>query len=86
MRAASKNAKPVPIGELPRVHVNTEFATQIDLLDHLIDKGIVIEVWDRLGLAAIDMAEMRVTISVLQLFARGKNPPFRQGNFRKVEL
>jgi hypothetical protein len=67
------------------MHHSTEFATDTDLLDRIMEKGIVIEVWDRVGLAALDVTEMQVTISVLQLFIKGINPPFRAGHFLKIK-
>jgi hypothetical protein len=68
-----------------RMHVSTEFASESDLLDRVMDKGIVVEVWDQLGLAAIDMAGMHVSVSSIRLFTEGRNPPFRSGYFWKVE-
>jgi len=68
-----------------RIHLSKEFASETDLLDRVMEKGIVVEVWDRVGLAAIDMTGMQVTISVLQLFAKGKAPAFRARYFQKVE-
>jgi hypothetical protein len=68
-----------------RMHVSTEFASEHDLLDHVMDKGIVVEVWDQLGLAAIDMTAMRVSVSSIRLFTEGRNPPFRAGHFWKAE-
>ena len=68
-----------------RIHLSTEFASETDLLDRVMEKGIVVEVWDRVGLAAIDMTGMTVSISVFQLFANGKAPAFRPGYFQKVE-
>jgi len=68
-----------------RMHVRTEFASENDLLDRVMDKGIVVEVWDQLGLEAIDMAGMRVTVSSIRLFTEGRNPPFRSGYFWKVD-
>ncbi|MBZ5504845.1 MAG: gas vesicle protein [Acidobacteriia bacterium] len=65
--------------------LSTDFASENDLLDRVMDRGIVIEVWDRVGLAAIDMTGMRVTVSVFQLYSRGHNPPFRVGHFSRVE-
>ena len=67
------------------MHLSMEFASESDLLDRVMEKGIVVEVWDRVGLAAIDMTGMLVTISVFQLFTEGKAPAFRLGYFRKVE-
>ena len=67
------------------MHLSTEFASDSELLDRIMDKGIVVEVWDQLGLAAVDLAGMRVSISVLQLFGEGKHTPFRPGYFLKVE-
>jgi hypothetical protein len=67
------------------MHQSTEFASDTDLLDRIMEKGIVIEVWDRVGLAALNVTEMQVTISVLQLFVKGKNPPFRAGHFLKTK-
>ncbi|HZD95371.1 MAG TPA: hypothetical protein VE133_14010 [Candidatus Sulfotelmatobacter sp.] len=66
--------------------MSTEFASDSDLLDRIMEKGIVIEVWDRVGLGALDITGMRITISVLQLFMRGKNPPFRAGHFLKTKI
>ncbi|HEY5028521.1 MAG TPA: gas vesicle protein GvpJ [Candidatus Angelobacter sp.] len=68
-----------------RMRLSTEFASEHDLLDRVMDKGIVVEVWDQLGLAAIDMAGMRVTVSSIRLFTEGRNPPFRAGYFWKVD-
>lgn len=67
------------------MHQSTEFATETELLDRIMEKGIVVEVWDRLGLAALDVSEMLVTISVLELFIQGINPPFRAGHFLKIK-
>jgi len=67
------------------MHLSTEFASDNELLDRVMDKGIVVEVWDQLGLAAVDLAGMRVTISVLQLFDEGQHTAFRPGYFLKVE-
>ncbi len=67
------------------MHLSTDFATELDLLDRVMDKGIVVEAWDRMGAAGIDLTGMRVTISVLQLFSKGKNPPFQRTYFLKAE-
>ena len=67
------------------MHVSADFVSESDLLDRVIDKGIVIEAWDRLRLPAIDLTGMRVTISLLELFTQGR-APFRGGLFRKVKL
>jgi len=67
------------------MHLRTEFASEADLLDLVMEKGIVVEVWDRVGLAAADVSKMRVTVSVLQLFTRGTNPPFRAGHFLRIK-
>ena len=74
-----------PTGVVREMHHSTEFATDTDLLDRIMEKGIVIEVWDRVGLAGIDLTGMRVTVARLQLFTRGKNPPFRAGHFLKTK-
>jgi hypothetical protein len=65
--------------------LSTDFASESDLLDRIIDQGIVIEAWDRLELLGIDMRGMRVTVAELQLFGKGKRLPFRAGYFSKVE-
>ena len=67
------------------MHLSTEFASERDLLDRVMDKGIVVEVWDQLELAAIDMTEMKVSVSSIRLFSEGRNPPFRAGYFWRVE-
>jgi hypothetical protein len=67
------------------MHQSTEFATDSDLLDRIMEKGIVVEVWDRVGLALADVSELQVTVSVLQLFVKGKNPPSREGHFLKTK-
>lgn len=67
------------------MHLTTDFASEHDLLDRVMDKGIVVEVWDQLGLPAIDMTGMRVSVSSIRLFTEGRNPPFRAGYFWKVE-
>lgn len=65
--------------------LSTDFASESDLLDRVMDRGIVVEVWDRVGLAAIDMRGMRVTVSSFRLFADEKIPSFRSGYFSKAE-
>jgi hypothetical protein len=67
------------------MHLSTEFASERDLLDRVMDKGIVVEVWDQLELAAIDMTEMQISVSSLRLFTEGRNPPLRAGYFWRVE-
>ncbi|HKV94247.1 MAG TPA: hypothetical protein VJW20_16990 [Candidatus Angelobacter sp.] len=67
------------------MHLSTDFATESDLLDRMMDKGIVVEVWDRLGLAAIDVTDMQVTVSSIQLFIKGKNPPSQATHFMKAD-
>jgi hypothetical protein len=67
------------------MHLSTEFASDSELLDRVMDKGIVVEVWDQLGLAAVDLSGVRVTISVLQLFETGRHAGFRPGYFMKVD-
>lgn len=67
------------------MHLSTDFASETDLLDRVIDKGIVVEVWDRLGAGGIDLTGMRVTVSALQLFVRGKNAAFAPTYFLKVD-
>jgi hypothetical protein len=64
--------------------LSTDFASLSDLLDRVMDQGIVVEVWDRLDLAGIDMTGMRVTISEFQLFGKGKTLPFRTGYYSRV--
>ncbi|HKD82375.1 MAG TPA: hypothetical protein VKH81_21980 [Candidatus Angelobacter sp.] len=67
------------------MHLSTEFASETDLLDRILDKGIVVEVWDRLGLAAIDVSVMQVSVSLLQLFVKGQNSPSEPTYFLKLE-
>jgi hypothetical protein len=73
-----------PTGRV-RMLLSTDFASESDLLDRVMEKGIVVEVWDRVELAGIDMTGMRVSVSSIRLFAEGRNPPFRAGYFWKVE-
>src|SRR5436309_11552580 len=65
--------------------LSSDFASESDLLDRVMEKGIVVEVWDRVELAGIDMTGMQVSISSIRLFTEGRNPPFRAGYFWKVE-
>jgi hypothetical protein len=65
--------------------LSTDFASESDLLDRVMDRGIVVEVWDRLELSGIDMRGMRVTVSEMQLFGKGKRLPYRAGYFSKAE-
>jgi hypothetical protein len=67
------------------MHLSTEFASETELVDLVMEKGIVVEVWDRVGLAVTDVTKMRVTVSVMQLFTKGKNPPFRAGHFLRIK-
>lgn len=67
------------------MHLSTESASDADLLDRVMDNGIVVEIWDKMGAAGIDLTGVVVTISALHLFAKGRNPPFRAGHFWKVE-
>ncbi len=64
---------------------STEFATDTELLDQIMEKGIVVEVWDRIGLALANISEMQVTVSALTLFIKGKNPPFGERHFLKIK-
>jgi len=65
------------------MHLSTDLASDSDLLDRVMDGGIVVEVWDQLGLAAIDIKEMHVSIAALQIFGTGTGPAFRAGYFVK---
>jgi hypothetical protein len=65
--------------------LSTDFASESDLLDRVMDRGIVVEVWDRLGLAGIDMRGMRVSVASFRLFADEQMPTFRSGYFSKAE-
>jgi hypothetical protein len=65
--------------------LSTEFASESDLLDRVMEQGIVVEVWDRVELGGIDMTGMRISVSSIRLFTEGRNPPFRAGYFWKVE-
>ena len=65
--------------------LSTDFASEKDLLDRVIDRGIVFEAWDRVELGGIDMRGMHVTIAEMQLFEKGKRMPFRAGYFSKIE-
>jgi hypothetical protein len=65
--------------------LSTDFASESDLLDRVMDRGIVVEVWDRLGLAGIDMRGMRISVASCRLFADEKSPGFRSGYFFKSE-
>ena len=65
--------------------LSTDFASENDLLDRVMEKGIVVEVWDRVEPAGIDMTGMQVSVSSIRLFTEGRNPPFRAGYFWKVD-
>ena len=67
------------------MHVRTELASDRDLLDLVIEKGIVVEAWDRLGQGGIDLTGMRVSVSSILLFNEGRNRPIRTGYFWKAE-
>ena len=67
------------------MHVRTELASDRDLLDLVIEKGIVVEAWDRLGQGGIDLTGMRVSVSSILLFNEGRNRPLRAGYFWKAE-
>jgi hypothetical protein len=67
------------------MHLSTEFASETDLVDLVMEKGIVVEVWDRVRLAVTDVTKMRVTVSQVQLFTKGENPPFRAGHFLRTK-
>jgi len=72
-------------GSCAHMLLSTDFASEGDLLDRVMEKGIVIEAWDRVALAGIDMTGMQVSVSSIRLFTEGRNPPFRAGYFWKVE-
>ena len=65
--------------------LSTDSASESDLLERVMDQGIVIELWDRLTLSGIDMAGMRITVAEFQLFGKGKRLPFRTGYFSKTK-
>jgi hypothetical protein len=68
-----------------RMLLSTDFASETDLLDRVMEKGIVVEVWDRVNLTGIDTTGMLISVSSIRLFSEGRNPPFRAGYFWKVE-
>jgi hypothetical protein len=72
-------------GSRAHMLLSTDFASENDLLDRVMEKGIVVEVWDRVQLAGIDMTGMQVSVSSIRLFTEGRNPPFRAGYFWRVE-
>jgi len=72
-------------GELCAMLLSSDFASESDLLDRVMEKGIVVEAWDRVELAGIDMTGMQVSVSSIRLFTEGRNPPFRAGYFWKAE-
>jgi hypothetical protein len=72
-------------GSCARMLLSSDFASESDLLDRVMEKGIVVEVWDRVELAGIDMTGMQVSVSSIRLFTEGRNPPFRAGYFWRVE-
>ena len=65
--------------------LRTEFATESELLDRVLEKGIVVEVRDGVVLDGIDMTGMHVTVSSIRLFAEVRSQSFRKGYFQKVE-
>jgi hypothetical protein len=67
------------------MHVRTELASDSDLLDLVIEKGIVVEAWDRLGQGGIDLTGTRVSVSSILLFNEGRNRPLRTGYFWKSD-
>jgi hypothetical protein len=73
------------MGVVRKMLLSSDFATESDLLDRIMEHGIVVEVWDRVSLAGIDMTGMQVSVSSMRLFSEGRNPPFRAGYFWKVE-
>ena len=73
------------MGAVREMLLSSDFASESDLLDRMMEKGIVVEVWDRVELAGIDMTGMHVSVSSIRLFTEGRNPPFRAGYFWKVE-
>jgi hypothetical protein len=83
--AASPKRTEEADGSCARMLLSTDFASESDLLDRVMEKGIVVEVWDRVELAGIDMTGMQVSVSSIRLFTEGRNPPFRAGYFWKVE-
>src|SRR6476646_7980840 len=72
-------------GSGARMLLSSDFASDSDLFDRMMEKGIVVEVWNRVELAGIDMTGMQVSVSSIRLFTEGRNPPFRAGYFWKVE-
>jgi hypothetical protein len=65
--------------------LSTDFASESDLLDRIMDRGIVVEVWDRLQLGGIDMTGMRISVAEFQLFGKGATLPFRSRYFSRAE-
>jgi len=65
--------------------LSSDFASDSDLFDRMMEKGIVVEVWNRVELAGIDMTGMQVSVVSSLLFTECRNPPFRAGYFWKVE-
>lgn len=73
------------MGVVREMLLSSDFASESDLLDRVMEKGIVVEAWDRVELAGISMTGMQISVSSIRLFTEGRNPPFRAGYFWKVE-
>ena len=65
--------------------LSTDFASEKDLLDRIMDCGIVVEALDRLQIAGIDMRGMHLSVTEVHLFGRGMTLPFRQRYFSRTE-
>lgn len=54
------------------MHTATEFASVLDLLDRMLDKGIVVDMSDRVRLSALDLPQqsIRVVISSIQIILK----------------
>lgn len=65
--------------------LSTDFASDRDLLDRVMDGGIVVEVCDQLGLATLDIKKMHISVAALQLFGSANKAAFRMGYFSKKD-
>ena len=54
------------------LHAPGEGGTFIDVLDRVLDKGIVIDVWGRVSVAGIDLIglEMKVVVASIETYRR----------------
>jgi hypothetical protein len=65
-----------PSRSMPAVQLSSTSASIIDVLDHVLDKGIVIDAWLRVSVVGIDLitVEGRMVVTSIETYVSAADP------------